>query len=56
MQTWVHSPWGTDDLEMWQSYATLLPTGSPTRPLAANRVLQLAAEYGLATRLQRPRN
>ena len=56
IQTWVRSPWGADDLEMWQAYATLLPRTSPARPLATSRINQLAAEFGLATSLQRPRN
>jgi hypothetical protein len=56
MQTWLHAPWGADDLEMWEAFARLLPATSPTRPLARARVRQLAAEYGLATSLQRPRN
>lgn len=56
LRTWVDSPWGTDDLQMWEAYATLLPHGSPARPLAAGRVAQLAAEYGLATSVQRRRN
>jgi hypothetical protein len=56
MHTWVHSPSGTEDLEMWEIYAALLPHGSPARPLAAGRVSQLALELGVATPLQRPRN
>lgn len=56
IQTWLRAPWGGDDLEMWETYARLLPHGSPARPLAINRVRQLAAEYGLATSLQRHRN
>ncbi|GGK86004.1 helix-turn-helix domain-containing protein [Mangrovihabitans endophyticus] len=56
IHTWVHAPWGADDLEMWQAYATMLPPGAPAHPLALHRVAQLAAEYGLATSLQRPRN
>ncbi|GAA2641897.1 GAF domain-containing protein [Paractinoplanes durhamensis] len=56
MRTWLHNPWGADDLEMWEGYAKQLPHGSPARPLAVNRVHQLAAEYGLATSLQRSRN
>ena len=47
IRTWLRSPWGTDDLQMWETYTKLLPHGSPTLPLAANRVRQLAAEYGL---------
>ena len=56
MQTWVRSPWGADDLEMWEAYASLLPQSSPARPLAASRVNELAAEYGIATSVQRRRN
>jgi hypothetical protein len=56
IRTWLHAPWGADDLEMWEAYARLLPHGSPTRPLALSRVRQLATEYGVATSLQRGRN
>jgi hypothetical protein len=51
--TWVRSPWGADDLQMWQAYAALLPPAAPSLPLARSRVRQLAAEYGVATSLQR---
>ncbi len=47
LRAWLQSPWGADDLEMWEAYAKLLPPGSPTRPLAAGRIRQLATEYGL---------
>ena len=53
MQTWIRSSWGADDLELWQAYAALLPPRAPGLPLARARVRQLAAEYGLATSLQR---
>jgi hypothetical protein len=53
MRTWLHSPSGADDLEMWERYARLLPSGSPIRPLADARIRQLAYEYGVATSLQR---
>ena len=56
IQTWLGTPWGADDLEMWQAYATALPEHSPARPLATKRITQLAAEYGLATLRQRSRN
>jgi hypothetical protein len=56
LRAWLQSPWGADDLEMWEAYTGLLPHGSPTRPLAVSRVRQLAVEYGVATSLQRPRN
>jgi hypothetical protein len=53
MRTWLHAPHGADDLQMWESYAALLPPGSPIRPLAEARVRQLAIEFGVATSLQR---
>ncbi|MDT5040969.1 MAG: hypothetical protein QOE51_1954 [Actinoplanes sp.] len=56
IQTWVNSAWGGDDLEMWEAYATALPTGSPARPLATSRVHQLTSDYGIATLAQRRRN
>ncbi len=56
LHTWLHSPWGADDLEVWEAYAQLLPPGAPARPLALGRVRELQLEYGLATSLQRPRN
>jgi hypothetical protein len=56
VQSWVRSPWGTDDLEIWERYAALLPTGSPARSLATLRARQLATEFGVATSLQRPGN
>ena len=55
MRTWLHAPWGADDLEIWEKYAKLLPHGSPARPWAISRVRQLAVEFGLATSLQRGR-
>ena len=56
IQTWLGAPWGADDLEMWEAYAATLPATSPARPLANNRIAQLAAEYGIATSVQRRRN
>jgi hypothetical protein len=56
VQSWVRSPWGADDLEIWETYASLLPTGSPGRSLVTLRARQLANEFGVATSLQRPRN
>ncbi|GAB1645188.1 GAF domain-containing protein [Krasilnikovia sp. MM14-A1259] len=57
LQTWVRSPWGADDLPMWQAYAAALPAGAPARPLALSRVAHLSAEFGLpgsdATSMQR---
>jgi hypothetical protein len=56
MRTWLHAPYGADDLEMWEGYIRLLPPGSPIRPLAEARARQLAVEFGVATSLQRQRN
>jgi hypothetical protein len=56
LQTWVNSPWGTDDLQMWEAYATALPPRSPALPLTTKRIAALASEYGLATSVQRRRN
>jgi hypothetical protein len=53
VQSWVHSPWGTDDLEIWERYAALLPIGSPARSLVTQRARQLASEFGVATSVQR---
>jgi hypothetical protein len=53
MRTWLHAPYGADDLEMWEAYIRLLPPGSPVRPLAEARARQLAVEFGVATSLQR---
>jgi hypothetical protein len=55
LETWVHSPWGADDLEMWECYAATLPTSSPALPLAISRVDQLAADYGLPPTPRAPR-
>ncbi len=57
IQTWVHSPWGADDLEMWEACAALRPAD----PFAAARVTHLNQQYGVtdptsATSVQRPRN
>ena len=56
LRTWLRTPGGADDLQVWEEYARLLPNGSPARPLAVNRARQLAIEFGVATSLQRGRN
>ena len=38
---------GFDDLQLWERLTGLLPTGSPRWAMAAARVAQLRAEYGL---------
>ncbi len=52
IQSWVRSPWGADDLPMWEAYAALAPADT----FAAERVAELHAELASATWLQRPRN
>jgi hypothetical protein len=47
LQTWLHSPWGADDLQVWEAYARLLAPADPARPLAHARIHELRAEYGL---------
>ncbi|HEX5201900.1 MAG TPA: GAF domain-containing protein [Actinoplanes sp.] len=56
LRAWLGAPWGADDLHVWEEYAKVLPPGAPARPLATGRIRQLAAEYGLATGLQRSGN
>ncbi|WP_306206098.1 GAF domain-containing protein [Actinoplanes sp. RD1] len=56
LRTWVDSPWGADDLQMWEAYQSALPPGSPVRRITGRKVARLAGEYGLATSVQRPRN
>jgi hypothetical protein len=56
LHTWLKTPWGADDLQVWEAYAAQLPPGSSRRPIAAHRVRELAVEFGLATSLQRPRH
>lgn len=56
LDTWVRTPWGADDLQVWEVYAALLPDGSAARRLAHERLRRLADEYGVATSLQRLRN
>ncbi len=41
LQTWLNSPWGGDDLDLWEAYATLAPADS----VAARRVATLTHEY-----------
>ncbi|GAA2857998.1 transcriptional regulator [Actinoplanes cyaneus] len=41
LQTWLNSPWGAEDLEIWEAYALLAPNDL----VAARRVADLAAEY-----------
>jgi GAF domain len=41
---------GFDDLQLWERLAALTPAGSPRRAVAAARVAQLRADYGLGAR------
>ena len=52
----LDTPWGAEDLSMWEAYAAVLPPHSPALSLATRRVASLTAEYGLATVLQPRRN
>ena len=46
MAAWTRSRWGSDDLEMWQRQAALLPASSPLRLLAAAEVRRIDAQLG----------
>ncbi|WIM97372.1 transcriptional regulator [Actinoplanes oblitus] len=41
LQSWLSTPHGTDDLELWEAYAAL----APHDPVATRRVAELAREY-----------
>jgi hypothetical protein len=41
LRTWLNSSWGSDDLDLWQAYAALVPAD----PVAARRVAALTREY-----------
>ncbi|MEV5276828.1 GAF domain-containing protein [Streptomyces sp. NPDC051994] len=47
---WAYSPWGEDDLPVWQALAAALP--SCQQAVVQVRLRQLSAEQGLATGLQ----
>ncbi len=49
---WAYSPWGEDDLSVWQALATALPRGQ--QPPVRSKLRELAADHGLATESQRP--
>ncbi|WP_089293214.1 helix-turn-helix domain-containing protein [Actinoplanes regularis] len=46
LQSWLVSPQGADDLELWEAYAAL----APTDPVATRRVAELAREYACNVR------
>ncbi len=60
MSWWTRSPWGCDDLEMWQAAERCVSTSSPLLPLIRGQLSRLDREYGLAlsggsvTRRHRP--
>ncbi|MET7417598.1 GAF domain-containing protein [Dactylosporangium sp. NPDC005555] len=58
LDAWTRTPWGSDDLWMWEALATALPPGSPRAAMALDRIRQLGDEYAPAdaTWLQRSRN
>ncbi|WP_157441338.1 sigma-54-dependent transcriptional regulator family protein [Actinoplanes awajinensis] len=41
LQRWLESPWGADDLELWETYASLAPADRA----AARRTAELTREY-----------
>ncbi|MGK5681009.1 GAF domain-containing protein [Actinoplanes sp. URMC 104] len=43
LHRWLRSPWGADDLELWEAYARL----TPADPLARTRINELSIEFGL---------
>jgi hypothetical protein len=43
---WTQSPWGADDLPVWQREAALLPAGSPLRLAAIAETQRLDARFG----------
>lgn len=49
---WAYSPWGEDDLRVWQALASVLPEGQ--RAVAQARVRALDAEYGVVPPPGRP--
>jgi hypothetical protein len=49
---WAYSPWGEEDLPVWQALAEALPSCQQAAVRA--RLGDLMAEQGLATGLQRP--
>ncbi|MFE9410997.1 GAF domain-containing protein [Streptomyces sp. NPDC006704] len=53
LSDWAYSPWGEDDLPVWQALATALP--GPQQASARARLAELAAEQGPATGSQRHR-
>jgi hypothetical protein len=44
MVSWTRSRWGSDDIEMWQRQLSVLPAGSPLRPLGTAQLARLEAE------------
>ncbi|AXK32033.1 GAF domain-containing protein [Streptomyces armeniacus] len=58
LETWVHSPWGEDDLDAWEALLAARPAHDPLRAPTAARVRALRRAFGLsetyATYTQRP--
>ncbi|RFU83957.1 transcriptional regulator [Streptomyces triticagri] len=52
---WAHSPWGTEDADIWRALARSLPRGAPERAAVQDRSDALDAEQSAATWLQPPR-
>jgi hypothetical protein len=47
LQEWVSTPWGEDDLEVWEGLLAAQPGSGPGRAALASRVRQLRGAYGL---------
>lgn len=58
LETWVHSPWGEDDLEAWEALLASTQPHEPLRAATASHVRELRRAFGLpathATYPQRP--
>ncbi|MEV6346956.1 GAF domain-containing protein [Actinoplanes sp. NPDC051851] len=50
LQSWLSSPWGADDLDLWEAYSRL----TPADPVAGRRVAELAREYACNVRATLP--
>jgi hypothetical protein len=47
LDTWSRSPWGEEDLQVWEALLAASDAASPRRPQAAARIRVLRREYGL---------
>ncbi|WP_407548522.1 GAF domain-containing protein [Streptomyces sp. Pv4-95] len=52
---WSHTPWGEDDLEIWEALVDALPERSPARSAPSATARRLRAAYGLTAGPATPR-